>query len=159
MGLLPSAVTVTEGSKVLSSAQYSAIAFVASCNVNDFGELGAVEPVPTFVSNLLHEIMHLEPSDDRDPSQMSLTTSNLFYKLSIEGEHAAMVRYISPELCSGCLRVATINYLRQKTIAGRFLQKNCALATMAKVWVRACATYINCISRRTLSSTAVAIGD
>ena len=59
VGLLPSAVTVTEGFKVLSSAQYSAIAFVASCSVNDFGELGAVEPVPISVSNPLQEIMHL----------------------------------------------------------------------------------------------------
>lgn len=122
-----------EGSKVLSVAQYWAIACAASCTVNAFGLLGAVVPVSTAVSNRLQEMIQLgSSSDGRDSPQISLTTSGFLYQLSIEGEHTAMVCDVSPKLCTGCLRVAAINGLTKKTIAGRFLRENCALATVLK---------------------------
>jgi hypothetical protein len=80
VGLLPSAVTVMEGSKVLSIAQYWAIACAASCTVKAFGLPGAVVPVSTAVSNRLQEIVQLgSSSDGRDSPKMSLTTSDFLY--------------------------------------------------------------------------------
>ena len=88
---------------------------------------------------------------------MLLTTSDFLYKLSIESEHTAMVCYVPTKLCSSCLRVATINDLGQKPIACRFLQLCVSYFDEARGTT--CVTYINRICRRTLSSTAIAIGN